>query len=259
MKKLFFILCSGLFFVAGCGQTSTSTQNLPVLDASSPEKLIESLKTVSASVPAAQKKKFDAYVDFYTNYQLPSPRSYERLASQLDGKNYQEALAVLKEDLVGLKEDFEGSISRLALAGVPEIASQPSELTKIEITNLKYNKETHVKEMDIKNGTNKEISALQVMAREDFEPGPNKRMAMFLIDFEPLAPGKKVHASEVEEIEPLQEMLAVKITANMPVVAIQAFDKDKMLVLNNEELFKAMDALGKLRTLVDEMDQLLQL
>ena len=259
MKKLLFVLCLGLFFVAGCGQSPTSTQNLPVLDASSQEKLVESLKTVSASVPAAQKQKFDGYVDFYTKYQLPSPRSYERLAPQLDGKNYKEALKVLREDLMDLKEDFEGSIARLSFAVIPEIASQPSELTKIEITNLTYNKDTHVKEMDIKNGTDKEISAIQVMAREDFEPGPNKRVVMFLIDFPLLAPGKKVHATEKEDVPPLIETLDKELTNGMPAVAIQAFDKDKMLVLNNEGLFEAIDAISKLRFLVDEMDKVLQL
>ena len=82
-------------FVRGCTQTSTGTKNLPILDASSPETLIESLKTVSASVPAAQKEKFEGYVDIYTKYQFPSPKSYERLAPELNGKNYQEALQVL--------------------------------------------------------------------------------------------------------------------------------------------------------------------
>lgn len=157
MKKLLFILCLGIFSLGGCTQTSTGTKNLPILDASSPETLIESLKTVSASVPAAQKEKFKGYVDFYTKYQFPSPKSYERLAPELNGKNYQEVLQVLNEDLVALKEDFDGSISRLSLAGIPAIASQPSELSKIVITNLTYNKATHVKEMDIENKTNKEI------------------------------------------------------------------------------------------------------
>lgn len=259
MKKVLFILCSGIFLVAGCGQSSTNTKNLPVLDASSQENLIESLKVVSGSVPAAQKEKFEGYVDFYTTYQFPSPKSYERLATKLNGKNYQEALQVFNEDLIALREDFDGSISRLSLAGIPEIASQPSELSKIVITNLTYNKATHVKEMDIENKTDKEISAIQVMAREDFEPGPNKRVVMFLIDFPPLAPGKKIHATEKEDVPPLIETLDKELTNGMPAVAIQAFDKDKMLVLNNEILFEAIDAISKLRFLVDEMDKVLQL
>lgn len=259
MRKLLLILCLGVFFVGGCGQTTTSTQNLPVLDTSSQENLIESLKVVSASVPAAQKEKFEGYVEFYTKYQLPSPKSYERLATKLKGKNYQETLQILNEDLVALREDFDGSISRLSLAGIPEIASQPSELSKIVITNLTYNKATHVKEMDIENKTDKEISGLQIMAREDFEPGPNKKMAMFIVDFPLLKPGQKAHVKEVEDIAPVQEMLAAKITANMPAVAIQAFDKDKMLVLNNEGLFEAIDALEKLHFLADEMDRVLRL
>jgi len=259
MKKLLFILCLGSFFVGGCGQTTTNTQNLPVLDASSQENLIESLKVVSASVPTAQKEKFDGYVAFYTKYQFPSPKSYERLATKLNGKNYKEALQALNEDLVALREDFDGSISRLSLASIPEIASQPSELSKIVITNLTYNKATHVKEMDIENKTDKEISGLQIMAREDFEPGPNKKMAMFIVDFPLLKPGQKAHVTEKEDIAPAQEMLAAKITANMPAVAIQAFDKDKMLVLNNEGLFEAIDALEKLHFLANEMDRVLRL
>lgn len=259
MKKLFFVLYLGLFFVTGCGQHPTDMKSLPVLDASSQENLIESLKTVSVSVPAAQKEKFEGYVDFYTKYQFPSPKSYERLAPELNGKNYQEALQVLNEDLIALREDFDGSISRLSLAGIPAIASQPSELSKIVITNLTYNKATHVKEMDIENKTNKEISGLQVMAREDFEPGPDKKMAMFVITFPLIKPGQKAHVKEVEYIVPVQEMLVTKITANMPAVAIQAFDKDKMLVLNNEGLFEAIDALEKLHFLADEMDRVLRL
>ena len=259
MKQVLFILCSGIFLVAGCGQSSTNTKNLPVLDASSQERLVESLKIISASVPAAQKQKFDGYVDFYTKYQFPSPKSYERLATELNGKNYQEALQVFNEDLIALKKDFDGSISRLSLAGIPEIASQPSELSKVVITNLTYNKATHVKEMDIENKTDKEISGLQIMAREDFEPGPNKKMAMFIVDFPLLKPGQKAHVTEKEDISLAQEMLAAKITANMPAVAIQAFDKDKMLVLNNEGLFEAIDALEKLHFLADEMDRVLRL
>ena len=259
MRKLLLILCLGVFFVGGCGQTSTSTQNLPVLDASSQGNLIESLRVVSATVPAAQKEKFEGYVAFYTKYQFPSPKSYERLATKLNGKNYKEALQVLNEDLIALREDFDGSISRLSLAGIPEIASQPTELSKIVITNLTYNKATHVKEMNIENKTDKEISGLQVMAREDFEPGPNKKMAMFVITFPLLKPGQKAHVKEVENIAPVQEMLAANIATNMPAVAIQAFDKDKMLVLNNDGLFEALDALEKLHFLADEMDRVLRL
>ena len=259
MKNLLLMLCLGVISLVGCNQNTTSTKNLPVLDASSQEKLIESLGVVSASVPASQKEKFEGYVPFYTKYQFPSPKSYERLATELNGKNYQDALQVFNEDLIALREDFDGSISRLSLAGIPEIASQPSELSKIVITNLTYNKATHVKEMDIENKTDKEISGLQVMAREDFEPGPNKKMAMFIVDFPLLKPGQKAHVKEVEDIAPVQDMLAAKITANMPAVAIQAFDKDKMLVLNNEGLFEAIDALEKLHFLADEMDRVLRL
>ena len=259
MKNLLLMLCLGVISLVGCNQNTTSTKNLPVLDASSQEKLIESLGVVSASVPASQKEKFEGYVAFYTKYQFPSPKSYERLATELNGKNYQDALQVFNEDLIALREDFDGSISRLSLAGIPEIASQPSELSKIVITNLTYNKATHVKEMDIENKTDKEISGLQVMAREDFEPGPNKKMAMFVITFPLLKPGQKAHVSEVEDIVPAQEMLAANIATNMPAVAIQAFDKDKMLVLNNDGLFEALDALEKLHFLADEMDRVLRL
>ena len=124
MRKLLVVLYLGIFLVGGCSQTSTSTKNLPVLDASSQGNLIESLKVVSAAVPAAQKEKFEGYVNFYTKYQFPSPKSYERLATKLNGKNYQEALQVLNEDLIALRKDFDGSISRLSLVGIPEIASQ---------------------------------------------------------------------------------------------------------------------------------------
>ena len=258
MRKLLFVLCLGIFLVGCRSQTSTRTQNLPVLDASSQENLIGSLKVVSASVPAARKEKVEGYVDFYTKYQFPIPKSYGRLATKLNGKNYQEALQVLNEDLIALREDFDGSISRLSFVGIPEIASQSSELSKIVITNLTYNKVSHVKEMDIENKTDKEISALQIMAREDFEAGP-KKMAMFIVHFPLLKPGQKAHVKEVEDFALIQEMLAAEITANMPAVAIQAFDKDKMLVLNNEGFFEAMDALEKLHFLADEMDRVLRL
>lgn len=259
MRKLLFMLCSGLFFVAGCDQTPTSTQNLPVLDASSPEKLIESLKTVSASIPADKKLKFDGCSQFYLQFQIPSPEAFEDLAPQLNGKNYKEALAFFEEDMGKMVGDFKQYLAELAIVGIPALATNNEELNKIIITNLKYNKDTHVKEMDIENKTNKTLSALQIMARETFEPQPNVKMAMFLVDFPPLAPGKKAHVTEVEEIAPIQEMLATKIVANMPAVAIQAFDKDKKLVLDNEDLLEAIERMGKMRPNIEKMEQVLQL
>ena len=259
MRKLLFILCSGIFFTGGCGQTSMDTKNLPVLDASSQEKLIESLKMVSASVPADKKLKFDGCVAFYEQFQIPSPEAFEDLAPQLNGKNYKEALAFFEEDMGKMVGDFKQYLAELAIVGIPALATNNEELNKIVITNLKYNKDTHAKEMDIENKTDKTLSALQIMARETFEPQPNVKMAMFLVDFPPLAPGKKAHVTEVEEIAPIQDMLAAKITANMPAVAIQAFDKDKNLVLNNEDLMDAIERMGKMRPNIDKMEQVLQL
>lgn len=258
MKKLLFVLCLGIFLVGGCGQAPTSTQNLPVLDASSPDQLVENLQTLSASVPADEKERFDEYVGFYTQYQFSNPQLRKKLAPKLDGKNYQGVLAALRANLEYLKEDFSTSAFRLSFEGVPEAATRESELSKIIITNLKYDKDTHVKEMDIENNSSKEISALQIMAREDFEPG-SKHVAMFLVDFPPLKPMQKAHVSEVEDIASVQEMLAKRITDNMPAVAIQAFDNDKMLVLNNAELFRYIDMVDKLGILEEEIDRLLQL
>lgn len=258
MKKLIYIVFLGIFFITACGQTSTNTQNLPVLDASSIEKLVGSFKVVSASVPADKKEKFNGCVEFYLQYQIPDTETFKELAPQLNGKNYKEALAFFEEDMGKMVEDFKQYLAELAIVGIPTLATNNEELNKIVITNLKYNKDTHVKEMDIENKTNKHLSALQIMARETFEPQPNVKMAMFLMDFPTLAPGKKAHVTEVEEISPIQEMLATKIVANMPAVAIQAFDKDKMLVLNNEDLMTAIDMIGKIRPKVDEIEHLLQ-
>ena len=259
MKKLSLILCLGICFLGGCTPSSTSTQNLPVLDASSQEKLVESLKMVSASVPAAQKQKFDGCSQFYLQFQIPSPEAFEDLAPQLNGKNYKEALAFFEEDMGKMVEDLKQYLAELAIVGIPALATNNEGLNKIVITNLKYNKDTHVKEMDIENKTNKTLSALQIMARETFEPQPNVKMAMFLVDFPPLAPGKKAHVTEVEEIAPIQEMLASKIVANMPAVAIQAFDKDKNLILDNEDLMDAIERMGKMRPNIEKMEQVLQL
>ena len=252
-------MCLGIFFLGGCGQTTTNTQNLPVLDASSQEKLIESLKVVSASVPAEKKLKFDGCAAFYEQFQIPSQEAFEDLAPQLNGKNYKEALAFFEEDMDGMVDGFKQYLAELSIVGIPTLATDNKELNKIVITNLKYNKDTHAKEMDIENKTDKTISALQIMARETFEPQPNVKMAMFLVDFPPLAPGKKAHVSEVEEIAPVQEMLATKITANMPAVAIQAFDKDKNLVLNNDDLMNTIERIGTMRSNIEKVEEVLQL
>ena len=252
-------MCLGIFFLGGCGQTTTNTQNLPVLDASSQEKLIESLKVVSASVPADKKLKFDGCAAFYEQFQIPSQEAFEDLAPQLNGKNYKEALAFFEEDMGGMVDGFKQYLAELSIVGIPTLATDNKDLNKIVITNLKYNKDTHAKEMDIENKTDKTISALQIMARETFEPQPNVKMAMFLVDFPPLAPGKKAHVSEVEEIAPVQEMLATKITANMPAVAIQAFDKDKNLVLNNDDLMNTIERVGTMRSNIEKVEEVLQL
>ncbi len=51
--------------------------------------------------------------------------------------------------------------------------------------------------------------------------------------------------------------LATKVTNSMPIVAIQAFDKDKILVLNNDDLMTAMDMIGKIHQKVNEIKHLL--
>ena len=107
MKNLLFIVCIGIFFIGGCNQTPDIATNLPVLDASSPEKLVGSLKTMSASVPEKQKIKFDSYADFYIRYQIPAAGIFEDLALQLEGKNYKELLAFFEKDLLKLKTEIE--------------------------------------------------------------------------------------------------------------------------------------------------------
>lgn len=258
MKNILFILCIGIFFIGACNQTSTSTKNLPVLDASSPEKLVETLKAVSVSVPEKQKTKFDSYADFYIQYQIPSDEIFEVLAPQMNGKNYKELLAFFKEDLVKMSEGIKEYLAELSTVGIPILATSNDELNKIVITNINYNKSTNIKEMDIENKTNKTISALQIMTRDSFEPQSNSNLAMFLIDFPPLLPGKKIHVTEKEEIELVQKMLAARVVENMPAVAIQAFDKDKQLVINNDELMKLIDMITKVHFKVDEIDRLLQ-
>lgn len=51
--------------------------------------------------------------------------------------------------------------------------------------------------------------------------------------------------------------MATKVTNSMPIVAIQAFDKDKILVLNNDDLMTAMDMIGKIHQKVNEIKHLL--
>ena len=259
MKNLLFIVCIGIFFIVGCNQTPDITTNLPVLDASSPEKLVGSLKTMSASVPEKQKIKFDSYMDFYIRYQIPAAGIFEDLALQLDGKNYKELLAFFEEDLLKLKTEIERYLANLSIIGIPTLATSNDELNKIIITNINYNKSTNIKEMDIENKTNKTISALQIMTRVSFDPHPHAQMAIFLVDFPPLRSGQKIHVTEKEKMEFMQKMLASRIVEDMPAVAIQAFDKDKNLVINNDEVMKAIDMIAKIQPKVAEIERLLQL
>ena len=113
--------------------------------------------------------------------------------------------------------------------------------------------------MNIENKTNKTISAVLIMTRMSFEPQSHDNMTIFLIDFPPLLPGKKMHVTEKEDIEHMQEMLAARIVENMPAVAIQAFDEDKNLVINNDEVMKAIDMIAKIQPKVAEIERLLQL
>lgn len=258
MKNLLFIVGIGIFFIWGCNQTSATTKNVPVLDASSPEKLVESLKTLSESVPKEQKVKFDSYAEFYIHYQIPSAGIFEDLALQLDGKSYKEVLAFFEEDLLKLKTEIERYLANLSIIEIPTLATSNDELNKIIITNINYNKSTNIKEMNIENKTNKTISAVLIMTRMSFEPQSHDNMTIFLIDFPPLLPGKKIHVTEKEDIEHMQEMLAARIVENMPAVAIQAFDEDKNLVINNDEVMKAIDMIGKIQPKVAEIERLLQ-
>lgn len=258
MKKLFVLCVFGLLFNVGCND-SASNRALPVVDASSPEKLMQSLDEVAASVPSSSRKKFDAYLQFYKQWMFSVPEVYEEVAPEINGKNYAEVLNILTKDLLETQEFMEAMTKRMAIAGIPVLATDNADLKKIVITNFKYHEDTHVKEMDIQNNTNKEISALQIMVREDFSPQPNhQRMALFLIDFPLLKPGAKAHVTEKETFELAQQTLS-SLPTGMQAVAIQAFDKDKMLVINNEPLMTAMERINAISARIEEINRILQL
>lgn len=90
-------------------------------------------------------------------------------------------------------------------------------------------------------------------------PIPMHRWQYFLVNFPFLRSGQKIHVTEKEEMEFIQKILVFRIVEDMPAIAIQSFDKDKNVVINNDAVMKAIDMIAKVQPKVAEIERLLQL